>query len=257
MNPTGSFATPPSGVAGFFDVATKWKIPKSDADFGQTFGQWGWKPQCFFMLPIYGPSNERDTLGLAADTAANPLIYIAPYKFVANNPLTCLGPYTYFAYAVMYNDLTDSVDEYVRFSQAEMDPYSEIQYAWTFARENRVADFQVKGKQDEASLETLESVFFTFKDPEFPEPRQDPVGPDSGNRPEIEIHILAATGKGQRGLHRSRSGLASSGRNLPGAGRVGLQKWFLRRMRQQPVQLRVHGTRFDRGDAGISAGGRP
>ena len=156
------------GVAGFFDPATKWKIPKSDADFGQTFGKWGWKPECFIMLPIYGPSNERDTLGLAADTAANPLLYIAPYDFKANNPLTYLGPYSWFCYTVLYNDLADSVGEYVRFSQAEMDPYSEIQYAWTFARENRVADFQVKGKQDEASLETLESVFFTFKNPEFP-----------------------------------------------------------------------------------------
>jgi ABC-type transporter lipoprotein component MlaA/pimeloyl-ACP methyl ester carboxylesterase len=157
------------GVVGFFDVASKWKIPKSDADFGQTFGQWGWKPECFLMLPIYGPSNERDTLGLVADTAANPLLYIAPYKFVANDPLTYLGPYTYFTYVVMYNDLADSVNEYVRFSQAEMDPYSEIQYAWTFVRKNRVANFQVKGKQDKASLETLESVFFTFKDPSFPD----------------------------------------------------------------------------------------
>jgi phospholipid-binding lipoprotein MlaA len=156
------------GVAGFFDPATKWKIPKSDADFGQTFGQWGWKPQFFVMLPVYGPSNDRDTVGLAADTAANPLIYIAPYKFVANDPLTYLGPYTYLAYAVMYNNLADSVGEYVRFSHAEADPYSEIQYAWTFERANRVANFQVKGKQDAASLETLESVFFTFKDPEFP-----------------------------------------------------------------------------------------
>jgi hypothetical protein len=156
------------GVAGFFDVGTRWNIPKSDADFGQTFGQWGWRPGCFIMLPIFGPSNERDTVGLAADTAANPLLYIAPYDFDANDPLTYLGPYTYFTYAVMYNDLADSVGEYVRFSQAEMDPYSEIQYAWTFARENRVADFQVKGKPDEASLETIESVFFTFKDPEFP-----------------------------------------------------------------------------------------
>ena len=156
------------GVAGFFDVASKWKIAKSDADFGQTFGQWGWKPECFLMLPVYGPSNERDTVGLAADTAANPLIYISPYKFVANDPLTYLGPYTYLNYAVMYNNLSDSVGEYVRFSQAEADPYSEIQYAWTFARANRVADFQVKGKQDPASLETLESVFFTYKDPEFP-----------------------------------------------------------------------------------------
>lgn len=156
------------GVAGFWDVATKWKIQKSDADFGQTFGKWGWKPQFFLMLPIYGPSNDRDTVGLAADTAANPLLYIAPYKLDVNNPLTYLGPYTYLSYAIMYNDLSDSVGEYVRFSQAEMDPYSEIQYAWTFARANRVADFQVKGKQDEASLETLESVFFTFKNPEFP-----------------------------------------------------------------------------------------
>jgi ABC-type transporter lipoprotein component MlaA/pimeloyl-ACP methyl ester carboxylesterase len=156
------------GVAGFFDVATKWKIPKSDADFGQTFGQWGWRPLCFIMLPIFGPSNERDTVGLAADTAANPLLYIAPYQPVENNPLTYLGPYSYFTYAVMYNNLADTVGEYVRFSQAEMDPYSEVQYAWTFERANRVANFQVKGKQDEASLETLESVFFTFKDPEFP-----------------------------------------------------------------------------------------
>ncbi len=156
------------GLAGFFDVGTRWKIPKSEADFGQTFGQWGWKPSCYLMLPLYGPSNERDTLGLAADTASNPLLYIAPYKFVANDPLTYLGPYSYFSYAVTYNDMADSVNEYVRFSQASMDPYSEIQYAWTFARANRVADFQVKGKQDEASLETLESVFFTYKDPKFP-----------------------------------------------------------------------------------------
>lgn len=156
------------GVAGFFDVGTKWKIPKSDADFGQTFGKWGWKPGCFIMLPIFGPSNERDVLGLAADTAANPLIYVAPYTFDANVPLTYLGPYSYFNYSVMYNDLADTVNEYVRFGQAEMDPYSEVQYAWTFARANRVADFQVKGKQDEASLKTLESIFFTYKDPEFP-----------------------------------------------------------------------------------------
>jgi len=157
------------GVGGLWDVAAKWKIQKSDADFGQTFGQWGWKPNFFLMLPFLGPSNDRDTVGWAADTAANPLLYISPYKFDANNPLTYLGPYTYFTYAVMYNDLADTVDGNVRFSQSEMDPYSEIQYAWTFVRANRVANFQVTGKPDEASLETLESVFFTFKDPAFPD----------------------------------------------------------------------------------------
>ncbi len=157
------------GVAGFFDVATTWKIPQWEADFGQTFGQWGWKPHCYLMVPIFGPSNDRDILGTGCDTAANPLLYISPYKFVLNDPLTYLGPYSYFSYAVMYNDLSDTVRADVRFCEAEMDPYAELQYAWTFTRKNRVANFQVKGKQDEASLETLESVFFTYKDPGFPD----------------------------------------------------------------------------------------
>jgi len=156
------------GVGGFFDVADQWKIPKSDADFGQTLGQWGWKPICFLMLPLLGPSDERDTVGLAADTYANPLFHIDPYRFDGDNPLTYLGPYTYFTYAVMYNDLADTVAEYVRFSQSEMDPYTEIKYVWSFARDARRPDFQIKEKQDEASLESLEALFFTYQDPEFP-----------------------------------------------------------------------------------------
>ena len=131
------------------------EIPRSGftRTYGQTFVMQGWQPRCYLMLPFLGPSNERDTIGLIADTAANPaLIYIAPYDFVLSNPLTYFGPYSYFVYAVMYNNLADTVNEYVRFSQAEMDPYSEIQYAWTFARANRVANFQVKGKPGSASL---------------------------------------------------------------------------------------------------------
>ena len=42
------------GFGGFFDVATRWGIPKYDADFGQTFQKWGWKPGFFLMLPIFG-----------------------------------------------------------------------------------------------------------------------------------------------------------------------------------------------------------
>ena len=194
------------GVAGFFDVGTKWNIPKSDADFGQTFGQWGWRPQCFIMLPIFGPSNERDTIGLAADTAANPLLYISPYDFVANDPLTYLGPYSYFTYADMYNNLAGTVDDYVRFSQAEMDPYSEIQYAWTFERANRVANFQVKGKTDPATLETLESVFFTFQDPEFP------------NRGKTRLALIPATNKKLKFTYWLQPGSANVVYIVPGLG---------------------------------------
>ncbi|MDB6125428.1 MAG: VacJ family lipoprotein [Pedosphaera sp.] len=142
------------GGAGFFDVATKFKIPKSNKDFGQTFGYWGWNPQVYLMLPVFGPSNDRDGTGLIGDTLVNPLVYFPPYS--------------YATYGFTYNNLSDNVDEYVRFAQAEADAYSEIQYVWTFVRKNQVADFQLKGKQDESTLETLQSVFFTYQDQEFP-----------------------------------------------------------------------------------------
>ncbi len=157
-----------AGVGGMFDVATKWNIPKSDADFGQTFGQWGWQPKCYLMLPIFGPSNERDAIGFAADTASNPLTYLTPYPFTPTDPLTYFSPYTYHSAVVIYNNLSDSVDSYARFSKTEMDPYSVLHYLWTFGRSSRKPNFELKGPQDEPSLQTLQSVAFTVTDPEFP-----------------------------------------------------------------------------------------
>src|SRR5258708_24674805 len=52
------------GLGGFFDVATHWGVPKHDADFGQTFRKWGWKPGIYLMLPVFGPSDGRDATGL-------------------------------------------------------------------------------------------------------------------------------------------------------------------------------------------------
>ena len=194
------------GIAGFRDVATKWKIPKWGADFGQTFGKWGWRPDFFLMLPFFGPSNDRDTVGLVADTAANPLLYIQPYDLNWSRPLTYLGPYSYFSLFAGYNRLSDSVGEYVRFSQAEADPYSEIQYAWTFARADRVVNFQVKGTQDPASLETLESVFFTFKDPEFP------------SHARTRSVVIPATGKRLKFTYWLQPGSANVVYIVPGLG---------------------------------------
>lgn len=157
------------GLGGFFDVATRQKIPKSDADFGQTFGKWGWQPGFYLMLPLFGPSNDRDAVGLAADTAANPLSYLSPYSSVSDDPWTYASPFTYVSFGVTYNNLSDTVDGDVRLAQAEADPYSKLQYAWTFARSTRAPDFRVQGKTDEPSLETLQSAFFAAKNPDFPD----------------------------------------------------------------------------------------
>ncbi len=194
------------GLAGFFDVATPSDIPKSDADFGQTLGQWGWRPHFYIMLPVFGPSNDRDTVGLAGDTASNPLTYISPYSSMSAGPWTYISPYTYVSYGVTYNNLTDTVDGDVRLTETEMDAYAQLQYAWTFARANRVADFQVHGKQDEASLETLESVYFTFKDPEFP------------NRGKTQSVLIPATGRRLKFNYWLQPGKAPVVYIVPGLG---------------------------------------
>lgn len=61
------------GVAGLFDVANDWTIPRHDADFGQTFGVWGIDSGPSVHLPLFGPSNVRDTAGTVAGFFANPL----------------------------------------------------------------------------------------------------------------------------------------------------------------------------------------
>ena len=181
------------GVGGLFDVASKWRIPRSDEDFGLTFGSWGWKPKAFLMLPIGGPSNERDGLGLIGDTAANPLTWVD-------------SPYSYISSGISYNGLTDTVDDSVRFAQSETDPYSLIQYAWTFARENQVVDFQVKGEQDPPSLETLQSVFFTFQNSIFPE------------RGKTRSVLIPGTGKKLKFTYWLQSGQAPVVYIVPGLG---------------------------------------
>jgi phospholipid-binding lipoprotein MlaA len=56
------------GIGGLWDPATKlFEIERANEDFGQTLGHWGVGPGPFLVLPIFGPSNLRDTTGLVAD----------------------------------------------------------------------------------------------------------------------------------------------------------------------------------------------
>lgn len=59
------------GIGGIWDPATKLGFPQHIEDFGQTLGWYGLKPGPYIVLPILGPSNLRDTTGLAADMTAH------------------------------------------------------------------------------------------------------------------------------------------------------------------------------------------
>lgn len=61
------------GIGGLFDVATSFGLEKHNEDFGQTLGYWGVGDGPFLMLPLLGPSNLRDTVGLAAYYQLDPV----------------------------------------------------------------------------------------------------------------------------------------------------------------------------------------
>ncbi|QJB55141.1 VacJ family lipoprotein [Pseudodesulfovibrio sp. zrk46] len=56
------------GVFGLFDVASlQESLPRQDEDFGQTLGVWGVGNGPYFVMPVLGPSNVRDTVGFGGD----------------------------------------------------------------------------------------------------------------------------------------------------------------------------------------------
>ena len=61
------------GFGGLFDVASDVGLPYHDEDFGQTLAVWGVPEGPYLVLPIFGPSNPRDTVGLVADGFMDPL----------------------------------------------------------------------------------------------------------------------------------------------------------------------------------------
>jgi phospholipid-binding lipoprotein MlaA len=65
------------GVGGVFDVATRWGIEKQSGDFGQTLYHYGVPEFFYLVLPILGPSNPRDAVGMVADGYADPFSYLA------------------------------------------------------------------------------------------------------------------------------------------------------------------------------------
>ncbi len=84
------------GIAGTFDVATYMGIYEYKTDFGTTLhNTFGMSSGPYVVLPIFGPSNVRDSLGFAADTLLNPLYWVVPSMdaapVVSFNALAAIG----------------------------------------------------------------------------------------------------------------------------------------------------------------------
>ena len=63
------------GLAGLIDVASSIGLPYEDTDFGVTLASWGVEPMAYVVLPFFGPSSVRDSIGLGVDTMMDPVRY--------------------------------------------------------------------------------------------------------------------------------------------------------------------------------------
>lgn len=73
------------GIGGFVDASTMLGLEKHDEDFGQTLGYWGVGNGAFLMLPLLGPSTNRDLVGRIGNAATSPVTYV---DFDISLPLT-------------------------------------------------------------------------------------------------------------------------------------------------------------------------
>ncbi len=66
------------GIGGMYDVASTEEfgnIEKREEDFGQTLAVYGFSDGPYIMLPIFGPSNLRDSFGRVVDAVFNPMTF--------------------------------------------------------------------------------------------------------------------------------------------------------------------------------------
>ncbi len=61
------------GMAGLFDLASEAGIERTEEDLGQTLGVWGAGAGPYLVLPFFGPSSVRDTVGSVAQGFADPV----------------------------------------------------------------------------------------------------------------------------------------------------------------------------------------
>jgi len=61
------------GLGGFFDIAEGIGLSRAPEDFGQTLAAWGVGEGPYLVLPLLGPTNPRDALGLGVDFIIDPV----------------------------------------------------------------------------------------------------------------------------------------------------------------------------------------
>ncbi len=115
------------GVFGLFNVTDR--LEKHSEDFGQTLGYWGVGNGPYIVLPFFGPSALRDSVGLYADAISNPGNHIQDIS--TRNQLYVLDKINIRAKLIAQEKLLDT---------AALDRYSFLRDAYLQRRISQVHD---------------------------------------------------------------------------------------------------------------------
>ena len=124
------------GLAGLVDVGRRHGLQKQTGDFGQTLFAWGLPDGPYLVLPVLGPSNPRDAVGLGIDS------YLNPYRYVVENndnpTLLAYGP----AILGGVDERSRSIDALDAIEREAVDYYASLRSLY---RQNRAA--QLRGNE--------------------------------------------------------------------------------------------------------------
>lgn len=107
------------GLGGLFDLEPVGGPPRQVADFGQTLAAWGVGDGPYLMLPIAGPSNPREFVGLVSNGFLNPVNYPAPF-------VTSLGR----GVALGLDERERNIETIEDLRSNSLDPYARLRSLW-------------------------------------------------------------------------------------------------------------------------------
>lgn len=126
------------GIGGFFDVAkTQGGIERHNEDFGQTLGFYGVGNDIHIVLPLLGPSNLRDAIGILGDTFLDPLYY------AQKKELGALEDYNVYILLNTYkiiNEYSLHVDEYEDLRKNSVDLYKLLKSVYEQRRDTLIKE---------------------------------------------------------------------------------------------------------------------
>jgi phospholipid-binding lipoprotein MlaA len=128
------------GVAGFFDIAARLGVQKSDADTGQTLGSYGVGPGPYVQVPLMQPLDVRDGIGYGIDLLLDPVSYFAPF-------LVTLGP----SIVNRLNERASNLERYQDAEDASLDLYAAVRNGYLQSRQKSIDD-AIRDRDRELSL---------------------------------------------------------------------------------------------------------